>query len=603
MNEATNNVNDIVEYEITSETTCEVVKVEGELAEVTIPEAVIIEGIQYAVTSVADRAFYGCKELESVEFPDSVEDIGGFVFWDCENLRKVKLPAGLTKVNSCMFKGCKSLEQMELPDSVTMIGDWAFLNCEKLRAIDLPSGLKTLKGGAFQGCASLKHIELPSGLTEMESGVFLNCPLLEELPEAPFCKYGFSEDVSKEVVDEEEGSTEPEDCCEQEETRGIKPCKLAKNIIRVWSYKGEPVKLFLDKIVIGEKELPTEYNKYTCKNGVLSCEDDENFYVYDGNQFVRTECKYNHHNDYFSPEVFVSAKVDQENSIQYIALNDHGAQYEFEYTFANPYSNFWKLMKNLPFGDAAGGQTGNAFSECHYFPNAGVLLLLDAFQSKLRFFSKTGEELWSLEQVQGNGSYQSLSFYVNTMSIDFESDEILIKVQKGKRCYTVCYNVRNGEVIWYRKENHPFLFSGAKGEDGLLHGLIPYKDNGTLGTVLFEMNPLTRKVRTYRISEDAKAEKVSVSGYETKNDVYKYILDGEILYAVHESELIVVDIKKKRILGRKAAPKNCKYFQNATVLIEDKLYVCLYYASGKKEGQYFSECYCLTERRNENDDK
>ena len=27
MNEATNNVNDIVEYEITSETTCEVVKV------------------------------------------------------------------------------------------------------------------------------------------------------------------------------------------------------------------------------------------------------------------------------------------------------------------------------------------------------------------------------------------------------------------------------------------------------------------------------------------------------------------------------------------------------------------------------------------------
>ena len=135
MNEATNNVNDNVEYEITSETTCEVVKLEKELTEVTIPEAVIIEGIQYAVTSVADRAFYGCKELESVEFPDSVESIGGFVFSDCENLRKVKLPAGLTKVNSCTFKGCKSLEQIEIPDSVTMIGDWAFLNCEKLRTI------------------------------------------------------------------------------------------------------------------------------------------------------------------------------------------------------------------------------------------------------------------------------------------------------------------------------------------------------------------------------------------------------------------------------------------------------------------------------------
>ena len=102
------------------------------------------------------------------------------------------------------FKGCKSLEHIELPDSITTIGDWAFYNCEKLSAIDLPSGLRVLKGGAFQGCASLKHVELPLGLTEIDRIVFANCPSLEELPEAPFCKYGFSEDVSKEVVDEEE---------------------------------------------------------------------------------------------------------------------------------------------------------------------------------------------------------------------------------------------------------------------------------------------------------------------------------------------------------------------------------------------------------------
>lgn len=62
------------------------------------------------------------------------------------------------------------------------------------------------------------------------------------------------------------------------------------------------------------KELPTEFKKYTCKNDVLSGEDDENFYVYDGNQFVRTECKYGHHNDYFSQDVFIAAKMDKENS-------------------------------------------------------------------------------------------------------------------------------------------------------------------------------------------------------------------------------------------------------------------------------------------------
>lgn len=122
------------------------------------------------------------------------------------------------------------------------------------------------------------------------------------------------------------------------------------------------------------------------------------------------------------------------------------------------------------------------------------------------------------------------------MSIDFESDRILIKIQKGKKVYTVCYNVQNGDVIWYHKENHPFLFAGAKCEDGRLRGLFPYKDNGTLCTVLFEMNPSNGKANTYRISEDARAEEVVVSGFETRNDNYKYILDGDILYAVHETE-------------------------------------------------------------------
>ena len=596
MDEETNCVIDGIEYEITSEDTCEVVKPEVELTDVIIPETVTINGKKYTVTSVADRAFNGCKELESIEIPDSVEDIGIFTFSDCEKLSKVKLPSGLEKIKTFCFKGCKSLEHIELPDSLTTIGDWAFYNCEKLSEIDLPSGLKVLKGGAFKGCESLKHVKLPSGLTEIDKTVFSNCTSLEEFPESPFCEYGFNEDVSKEVVNEE-CSEEGENCYDPEEKRSIKSCKLAPDIIRVWAYKGEPVKLFLDKIVIGNKELSAEFKKYTCKNGVLSGEDDENFYVYDGDRFVRTDSKYNHHNDYISPNVYVSAKVDREKSIQYISLNDHGKQYEFEYTFVNPYFNFEKLMKNLPFGDEAGDQNGNAFSECHYFSNAEVLLFLDAFEPKLLFFSKTGEELWRLERVKGEGSVKSLFFYVNTMCIDYESDEILVKVQKGKQCYTVCYNVRNGEVIWYRKENHPFLFAGAKREDGRQYGLIPYKYNGKICTVLFETDKSAKKVSTYRISKDAKAEKVSVSGFETKNDVYKYFLDGEILYAVNESELIIVDIKKKTILGKKAAPKNCKYFQNATVLIEGKLYVCLYYASGDMEGQYFSKCYCLDERK------
>ena len=594
-------------FEITSETTCKVVKYEGWVTETKVPEEVTIDGKKYKVTAVGenafncsnaqkvelpsgiteieDSAFMGstyleqinlpdglkvmgdsvfnyCKWIRNIEIPDSVESLGAAAFYGCEKLSRVKLPTELTEIYGGTFYECKSLKSIEIPDTVTTIGDYAFYECEKLTTVDLPSGLLSLGEGAFKSCLALEHIELPQSLTQLGDMALANCPLLGEVVLPPGIaleevNYGFEEDSSKEVVDEPESCTESEFQYSKNDKMIMNFVKVEEEIINIWSYRGELVKLYPNKIVIGNKTLPADSKKcYCCENDVLTCEDDDNFYVYNGEEFVHTECKYRNHNDYFSSDIFCSTMIDRGEDVQCVALTDHGEETSFKFKFRC------------------------SFSEYHYFAKTGVLLFVESFYPKLRFFSKDGEELWYLEQLDDDGIRDSFSYMINTLNMDFDGDGIIVKIQKGEQCYTVCYHVGSGEVLWYRKDNHPFLFAGAKCEDGLMRGIFPYYDDGEYCTVMFEINPSNGKASTYRISDSEKAKEVTVEGFKTRSVQYKYILDGEILYAIGTDEIIVVDTQKKVIISRKKAPENVPYRQEDAVLFDGKLYVCLMFDGG-----------------------
>jgi len=42
--------------------------------------------IPNSVTSIGDRAFWGCESLTSVTIPNSVTSIGSSAFWSCDNV-------------------------------------------------------------------------------------------------------------------------------------------------------------------------------------------------------------------------------------------------------------------------------------------------------------------------------------------------------------------------------------------------------------------------------------------------------------------------------------------------------------------------------------
>ena len=126
----------------------------------TIPET---------VTSIGNRAFYGCSSLTSVTIPESVTSIEGCAFQDCSSLASVTIPEGVTSIGEWTFWGCSSLTSITIPESVTSIGYCAFSDCSSLTSVTIPEsvtsigfGRISLVGHAFSGCR-LQLFEIADG--------------------------------------------------------------------------------------------------------------------------------------------------------------------------------------------------------------------------------------------------------------------------------------------------------------------------------------------------------------------------------------------------------------------------------------------------------
>ena len=124
---------------------------------------------------VCDDIFKGHKELERVEFPDTVIEIGGFVFDGCENLKDVELPANLRDFWQYAMTRC-GIEEIDIPGSVERIAAFTFNECAQLKTVKVNDGTKKILAWAFKDCVSLVDVYLPSTIEEISDKAFEGCP-------------------------------------------------------------------------------------------------------------------------------------------------------------------------------------------------------------------------------------------------------------------------------------------------------------------------------------------------------------------------------------------------------------------------------------------
>ena len=125
--------------------------------------------IEKGVTSLGQRAFYLCKNMQTIQLPTSLTKIGAFAFSTCSNLKKIELPENLTTIQGNAFAKCTSLSSISIPDSVTNLGNQAFTGCTELKSVRFGKGLAGMEEGAssifFSKCSKLEKFVFPKEIT------------------------------------------------------------------------------------------------------------------------------------------------------------------------------------------------------------------------------------------------------------------------------------------------------------------------------------------------------------------------------------------------------------------------------------------------------
>ena len=137
--------------------------------------------IPNSVTSIGEKAFYGCSGLISINIPNSVTSIGYMAFSGCTSLTSINIPNSVTSIGEAAFSGCTSLTSINIPSSVTSIGQSAFYGCSGLTSINIPNGVTSIGGSAFSFCSGLESINIPSSVTSIGGSAFSYCSRLESI--------------------------------------------------------------------------------------------------------------------------------------------------------------------------------------------------------------------------------------------------------------------------------------------------------------------------------------------------------------------------------------------------------------------------------------
>ena len=123
--------------------------------------------IHSKVTAIGANAFAG-SNVEEVVFEPSANGIiiGNYAFYNCQSLKKLELPYGLTAVGSYTFEKT-GLESIEIPDTVTYMGARALAYNAKLKSVKLPASLTALSSMMFREDTALTELTIPAGVSDL----------------------------------------------------------------------------------------------------------------------------------------------------------------------------------------------------------------------------------------------------------------------------------------------------------------------------------------------------------------------------------------------------------------------------------------------------
>lgn len=137
-----------------------------------LEEIVLNDGLEIIAGS-----FISAK-ITSIDFPDSLIEIGDNSFKACVYLEAIEFPENLKKIGFCAFELNRQLREVVFSNSITDICASAFLFCP-VKKVVFPEGMNAIVEQTFRYCEELEIVVIGGNVEEIGSKAFADCPTLE----------------------------------------------------------------------------------------------------------------------------------------------------------------------------------------------------------------------------------------------------------------------------------------------------------------------------------------------------------------------------------------------------------------------------------------
>ena len=161
------------EYTLNDDDEVTITKYTGSENNIHIPDK--LDG--YKVIGLGNSLFLNRKTIQSIEIPNTVQNIGSNVFSGTA-LSKLELPEQLKSIGDTILKGVKGVIEITIPEGVTEAGYYGPFSGSAIKKAILKDGIKAIPNNMFRSCTTLEEVVIPDSVTVVGSRAFDQCTKL-----------------------------------------------------------------------------------------------------------------------------------------------------------------------------------------------------------------------------------------------------------------------------------------------------------------------------------------------------------------------------------------------------------------------------------------
>ena len=130
------------------------------VTELTIPDVINCNGVDYPVTALEANCLKGHASIKKLVLGKNVTEVGDYALQGCMSLSEVQFDDALKTIGNMSFYQCTSLGNLTFNEGLETIGSYTFWQNQPVKSVYIPASVKKIGANPWGECSAMEKVEV-----------------------------------------------------------------------------------------------------------------------------------------------------------------------------------------------------------------------------------------------------------------------------------------------------------------------------------------------------------------------------------------------------------------------------------------------------------